>query len=136
MANSNEHMREYMKRRYWERRAIGLERLGGKCVKCGSADGLEFDHIDRSAKTMSTARMTMVSMTKFLEELSRCQILCADCHRAKTLIDLDRASAKTTHGTLSALRYCKPICALCREAKNKYSREWKRKVRASLAKLA
>ena len=33
-----------------ERRKILIERLGGKCVKCGTTENLQFDHIDPNTK--------------------------------------------------------------------------------------
>ena len=52
-----EHMRVYMMERYHKRRAEAVQLLGGKCVVCGTTEGLEIDHVDRSLKTMNVARM-------------------------------------------------------------------------------
>jgi 5-methylcytosine-specific restriction endonuclease McrA len=40
------YMRTYIKARRKVRRARLIELLGGQCVRCGSTDELEFDHID------------------------------------------------------------------------------------------
>ncbi len=120
----NAYMRDYMLRRYHRRRKEAIEHLGGKCVRCGSQDGLEFDHIDPETKLFDIARrMAGVAETKFWEEINKCQLLCATHHQEKTLQDNGQQSAKTTHGTLSSYRYCK--CEKCREVKSRYNREYR-----------
>ena len=84
MGNSNEYMKEYMKRRYYERRNYALNLLGNECAECGSKDNLEIDHTDKYSKTLDIAKMWSVNKQRFLAELSLCQLLCTDCHKAKT----------------------------------------------------
>jgi len=55
---------------------------GQKCCKCGSTDRLELDHIDRTQK--KTHAIWSWTKAKREEEQKKCQILCHDCHRAKT----------------------------------------------------
>ena len=74
------HQREYIK----EKRAICLEYLGGKCVKCGATERLEFDHIKREGKKYSIARKLTYKFDNIKEELDKCQLLCVDCHKVKT----------------------------------------------------
>lgn len=133
--SSKGYMRDYMKRRYDERRALAISTLGGKCAECGTTENLEVDHKDRTKKSMTFDRMTMVSIDKFIEELAKCQLLCDPCHNGKTLGERGLQRAIGTHGTLSSCRYCK--CDLCREAKNEYNRKRKQRLKdASVAKLA
>ncbi len=66
-----------------------LEYLEGEaCVKCGIQDNrvLEFDHVDPSTKSFSIARgiADTRSWENILNEISKCQILCANCHKIKT----------------------------------------------------
>ncbi len=84
MANDSAYMKAYMKRRYAERRAEALERLGGACAHCGSVDDLQIDHVDRFEKTMKFERMTMVGRERWDAELAKCQLLCFPCHIVKT----------------------------------------------------
>lgn len=77
-------MNEYMKRRYEERRQRAIERLGGKCVGCGTRDNLELDHKDPSTKSFSFAKIWSYSLNKFDKELEKAQLLCVDCHKKKT----------------------------------------------------
>ena len=75
---------EYNKAHRYEKRAICLEYLGGKCVKCGSTERLEFDHIKREGKKYSITRRITGNFDNLKEELDKCQLLCVDCHKVKT----------------------------------------------------
>ena len=118
----NEYMRLYMKRRFDERKALALRLLGRKCVRCGSTEKLQFDHIDRSKKFHGLTEMYGHSESRFMEELRKCQLLCAGCHYEKTLEDLGGSSAFRTHGTLSSYRVCR--CDLCKKAKSDWTRDY------------
>jgi 5-methylcytosine-specific restriction endonuclease McrA len=126
MSNNVEYMREYMKARYHRRRADAIEKLGGKCVQCGSTSELEFDHIDPTTKSFVLGtKMAGVSEEKLQSEIAKCQLLCKSCHEAK------HHTAKGKHGTVSSYRYCK--CDDCRKAKSDHNREYKR-LRSSVAR--
>lgn len=60
----------------------------GPCIKCGSNENLELDHIDPSKKT--THRIWSWSEARRLHELAKCQILCSSCHKEKTKKDLSK----------------------------------------------
>lgn len=120
----NEYMRDYRKKNYRNYRNGLLERLGGKCVVCGSADRLEIDHKDPKTKEFDPSAYPPVSKARVDREMAKCQLLCHDCHFKKSLSDYDKKSAVGTHGTLSSYRYCK--CDLCRKAKTDWMREYKR----------
>tara|TARA_B100000085_G_scaffold264926_1_gene272253 strand:+ start:375 stop:770 length:396 start_codon:yes stop_codon:yes gene_type:complete len=80
-----EYDRNHKKKRYYERLSESMEKLGGKCVKCGATERLEFDHIDPKNKSFCiTSRLLMGDREKFQEELDKCQLLCYDCHLEKT----------------------------------------------------
>lgn len=121
----NAYYRDYMLKRYHQRMNRARDSLGGKCIKCGSSEELEIDHIDRDKKSFPIAKFWSYSIARFKEELNKCQLLCESCHKEKTLIDLGKKSAKNSHGTLSTVRYCK--CEECRKVKNAYMREWKKR---------
>ena len=61
--------------------------LGGKCVSCGITDHrlLDFDHIDPVTKTMLISQSLHRSYELLLEEIKKCQLLCPNCHRLRTL---------------------------------------------------
>lgn len=58
------------------------------CVECGEADPivLDPDHRDPCEKTLSISRMWYngYSWTKILQEIEKCDIRCANCHRRRT----------------------------------------------------
>lgn len=109
--------------RYYRVRNEILAKLGGRCVKCGSRERLEIDHIDPLKKSDDISRISNVSMERIMAEVSKCQVLCNGCHIIKTLADNGRKAAKGSHGTLSSYRYCK--CEQCREAKASYHRRYR-----------
>lgn len=84
MANSNEYMKEYMLKRWKNRRAKAIEQLGGCCVRCNSTENLEFDHIDASEKSFSVSKFSSASEQKWQEEIKKCQLLCSSCHVIKS----------------------------------------------------
>ena len=111
----NESMRVYTLNRYHTRRAYYIGVMGGKCVDCGSADSLEFDHVDRSKKSFTiTSSLTGGSKKRIEEELLKCVLRCKDCHRVKTT----RESSVEHGGGLTGRRNCR--CDLCRPLKNAY----------------
>ena len=118
--SSNEYMNTYMKERWRKRRMAAIEKLGGKCVICGIENDLQFDHIDPYYKTLALSDMPSASEENFWHEVSKCQLLCKECHKKKTLKDLGMKDAKNSHGTISSYRYCK--CELCKKAKSDHSR--------------
>lgn len=120
---------EYNKERYRRVKAQMLEVIGKTCVECGSGENIEIDHIDSKKKAFDISVAWAYAWEAVLEELRKCQPLCKACHIIKSINDRGQKVARGTHGTLSAGRYCK--CELCRAAKNKYMREWKRKRRLS-----
>jgi 5-methylcytosine-specific restriction endonuclease McrA len=75
-----------------KRRGILLEKLGGKCVWCGTTEELTFDHIDKTTKSFVLSGKGLDGdWEKILRELDKCQILCDTCHKKKT-IEEDRQS--------------------------------------------
>lgn len=118
----NAYMKEYMRKRYAERRKAAIEKLGGKCVICGSIDDLEFDHIDPDTKTFTIAHRPSKNEKHFWEEIEKCQLLCKTCHIEKSIKDNGKQKAKGTHGTLSSYRYCR--CSICKKAKAEHHKQY------------
>jgi len=60
------------------------------CVKCGENDPvvLEFDHRDpkQKHKDLSTLTRASYSIEAISNEIAKCDVLCANCHRRKTAI--------------------------------------------------
>ena len=61
------------------------------CVDCGESDilVLEFDHRLRSEKYKDISRLikTRGSFKRVVEEISKCDVRCANCHRRKTALE-------------------------------------------------
>lgn len=74
-----------------ESRKLIIEYLqANPCIDCGETDivVLEFDHIDPEQKELNIARdYYLVSPEKLKEEIAKCQVRCANCHRRKTARD-------------------------------------------------
>lgn len=53
------------------------------CVKCGENDPvvLEFNHIDPSMKEGLVSDFIYKSRTKLINEIEKCEVMCANCHR-------------------------------------------------------
>lgn len=73
----------YHKSRYSKRIKEMKDYLGGECVKCGSVDNLEFDHIDPKLKAFSITRKWNRKWSILEPELNKCQLLCKNCHLKK-----------------------------------------------------
>lgn len=113
----NEYMRQYMKDWYDRRHAEAVAALGGHCARCPETEDLQFDHVDPATKSMTIARMWTASEERFLAELAKCQLLCTSHHLEKTLAERGQRSARGTHGSVSAYRYCgPPKCEACKAA--------------------
>lgn len=58
------------------------------CVVCGEDDPvvLEFDHIDQTEKSYTISDMIRCgfSTERIFDEISKCRVLCANCHRRHT----------------------------------------------------
>ena len=63
------------------------ERDGSEgCIKCGSKERLELDHINPKEKEWNPKRsMCSKKLSEnFWKEINKCQLLCYDCHKEKT----------------------------------------------------
>jgi len=65
---------------------INAYKLGKGCSKCGykeAACALDFHHKEPSKKSKSISRMIddNYSLDKIFQEIKKCKILCANCHR-------------------------------------------------------
>jgi len=66
------------------------EKLKRGCEQCGYKGhhaALDFDHIDPKTKRRDIAKMHTTNIKALREEMEKCQVLCANCHRIKTYKD-------------------------------------------------
>lgn len=120
-ANYNESMNAYMKARWEVRRRQAVDKLGGKCVRCGTTKELEFDHIKPETKKMTIARASSMNEKFFWEEVAKCQLLCKTHHVEKTAKEIGAVG----HGEgKTGKRGCK--CIPCKTRKSEYMRDYRK----------
>jgi hypothetical protein len=100
-----------MRARKQARRAKLIEMLGGCCVRCGSTEDLEFDHIDPSAKRFNVCSDLTRAWSQLVAEALKTQLLCRPCHIAKGVED----RPEPLHGRYRYV-YWKCRCEACRAA--------------------
>lgn len=115
----NEYMRVYQAKRYYERRNEAVQLLGSICVRCGSTDDLEIDHVERQEKSFNISKVINgTSRSNYLRELAKCQLLCQQCHLNKTV-----SETSVPHGGGAAgRRRC--TCELCKLRKREYNQAY------------
>lgn len=106
-------------------RAIAV--LGGQCVECGSREELEFDHVDGATKAFDISHGIRdgLSRDRLEAELRKCQLLCATCHREKTMRDGQHGGGHNRvdsprHGTAVMYGRARCRCSECRQWKADY----------------
>lgn len=71
-----------------------LTLFGGRCNRCGynkSKNALQFHHVNPSTKSFQLCIRTMTKPMKLLlEEASKCELLCANCHAEEHDIAISR----------------------------------------------
>ena len=90
---------QYCIQRWQKRKLQAVEYKGGKCEVCGynkCPEALDFHHLDPTEKEANWTKIRLWNWKKIEEELDKCSLLCANCHREEharlaTLAQLDRA---------------------------------------------
>ena len=111
MPRRTEYFRVYIKAHKHRRRAQLIELLGGYCVRCGSTERLEFDHIDPTTKSFELGSDWTRAWDDLVAEARKCQLLCRPCHVAKGAED----RPEPAHGTYR-YQYHRCRCSTCRAA--------------------
>lgn len=59
------------------------------CLDCGETDPvvLEFDHVEAKIQNVSNLLQKNYPITRIIEEIAKCSVRCANCHRRKTAKD-------------------------------------------------
>jgi hypothetical protein len=62
------------------------------CVDCGETDPiiLEFDHLRDKQFTLGDAARRGIPLKRVIAEVGKCEVRCANCHRAKTYREAGR----------------------------------------------
>ena len=98
-----------MKKYIQKRRQDWIDSQGGHCVKCGSTDELEVDHIYQEEKSREVSSLWVLKESTRMDELKKCQVLCHDCHLEKTVAEKD----PMRHGTWYSAYFKKCKCEDC-----------------------
>lgn len=72
------------RQRQWKREALAALKAEAGCAHCGIDDPrvLDFHHSDAAEKTLAVSQLVnRASWEAVLDEVSRCEVLCANCHR-------------------------------------------------------
>ncbi|MBP6858411.1 MAG: hypothetical protein KBC33_01105 [Candidatus Pacebacteria bacterium] len=84
-ASRAQYLRKAVSLRRKKLRAMAREYKGGKCMFCGynrCQDALDFHHKDPTKKNFGlSARGLTRSWEKIKEEVDKCILICANCHR-------------------------------------------------------
>jgi len=110
MYKDPEKQREYQ-RRYVARARRSWLKEHGPCVRCNSRKKLEVDHIDRSTKVSHSVWSWSPQHRE--AELSKCQVLCSECHKKKTR---EERRVPVPHGTDCGYTRYSCRCEGCRKA--------------------
>ena len=121
-----DYMRQYMANRYHKKRQEVIDRLGGRCVRCGTREGkFHLDHKNKSKKTMRASDLHSVNDHRFENEIKNLQILCEDCHKAKTHDAWDYSTPRPTHPSYWYYRKYGCRCQACIDAYKEKQKEWR-----------
>jgi hypothetical protein len=122
---TGEEKRTYQRR--WIARRRGEFFADKVCVKCGSTDRLELDHIDPSTKVANS--IWSWSLPRRQAEIAKCQVLCYKHHKEKSKADkwAKAVANLAPHGTRS--RYDSVVdpcrCEACCAAHAVEVRRWR-----------
>lgn len=120
-------MREYMAQRRATRRRRLVELLGSQCIKCGSVENLQFDHIVPGSRSfVLSGKWLDQAWEKILKEVNKCQLLCYPCHVNKTKECGESGGGHNKnnnpfeHGTMRCYQETSCKCEICKIAKRMY----------------
>jgi hypothetical protein len=69
------------------RRFVQLFKEATGCVDCKNYYPhymLDFDHLPGAVDTIKVSRAVSISMSRVIEEIKKCDVVCANCHRIRT----------------------------------------------------
>jgi hypothetical protein len=95
-----------------------------ECAHCGAKIKLVNHHTDRSTK--KSHKFWSWTEEKRKEELAKCVVLCAECHKK------EHGYNQNYHGTITGYNHHKCRCSLCTEAMSKKGRDYRARKKAEL----
>lgn len=76
--------------RWIERKLKAIQYLGGVCKDCNGVfprEVYDFHHRDPEEKDVSWQKLRLRSWDKITKELDKCDLLCANCHRIRHIVE-------------------------------------------------
>jgi hypothetical protein len=114
---------EYQKLRGLKRKVHLIQLKGGCCEKCGynkNIAAFDFHHKDPNKKdfNLDVRKLSNTKMTILMEEVEKCDLLCANCHREIHNPDLEIGDVKEkiksiNESVIQKKEYGKPKCIDC-----------------------
>lgn len=77
---------KYCSSRWIKRKLDVITLLGNKCIDCDKSYHYavyDLHHVDPNSKVMQWNKMRLVSSAKLKAEVSKCILLCSNCHRVR-----------------------------------------------------
>jgi len=74
----------YLTERRAQRRQMFKDHIGGKCVKCGTTEDLQFNHKNPKEKEFTISEIIHKNIEFVLREVEKCELLCKSCHHEET----------------------------------------------------
>lgn len=74
-------------RHYDKRRRLFDEMKSSPCADCGGVfapESMDFDHLPGADKRMGVGQMLRCSWSAIINEIAKCDLVCANCHRIRT----------------------------------------------------
>lgn len=92
------YMATYMRERYRKNTLVIRQlKLDRGCKDCGyntNHAALEFDHLNgRDSDRDTVAQLMGKSINRIMEEIAKCDVVCANCHRIRTFNRLQQSRA-------------------------------------------
>lgn len=117
--NNNDYPQQ--KLRGMKRKYEAVQLRGGKCERCGYATNmaaLDFHHRDPHTKKFQIDMRTFsnTSLDALKEELDKCELLCANCHREHHYPDYDMSTVAATVSSCDKSSFSSEsgsICPVC-----------------------
>jgi len=119
-----EKQREYQRKWISARRQEWIDE-NGPCTKCGLSDDPEVDHINKEDKSLTLSAVWGMNKDnpKRIAELAKCQVLCHDCHKEKSISEQRRK----IHGTHTMYSNYGCRCELCRVSNATKARNYRKR---------
>lgn len=95
---NKEKIKTYMRKRLDERIKFINSLKDKPCMDCGKnyhPECMELDHVSNN-KFKNVSQLKLATMKKLIDEIQKCQLVCAICHRLRTISRIKSSTEKRT----------------------------------------